>query len=344
MSATSGRLLALLILMTALPLTTTLAGDLDPILNDVAPDIKKWATLVEVTGPEDRPAFTWHEFRDSESAVDFWPASTIKIYTVVAALEYLESLGAPLESSLTFEHRSDGQLALDCARTMPEMISEVFRRSSNEDYTLLLRFVGIDRINTEFLIPERGFPHSALMRGYVLGRPYEYRRDEGQRVTIVPSGGGTPVAVEHRWSSRSYSEERGATIISATTGNCTSTHELAECLRRILFAEHLPAGERYHLSPGALDFVRHGRDGLHGLEDKLETEYPVGQALAKHFPQATFYRKAGQISTYSLDAAFVDDAKGSGKRFILVVAAASGKLETITAMADRLGLWVRDKK
>ena len=33
------------------------------------------------------------------------------------------------------------------------MLSETFRRSSNEDYTLLLRMVGLDRLNSRFLIP-----------------------------------------------------------------------------------------------------------------------------------------------------------------------------------------------
>jgi hypothetical protein len=45
-----------------------------------------------------------------------------------------------------------GICQLDYARTMPEMLSEVFLRSCGVDYTLLLRLVGIDRINTELLI------------------------------------------------------------------------------------------------------------------------------------------------------------------------------------------------
>jgi len=164
------------------------AAVLDDLLGDISPDVKKWATVVLVKGEFSEPAFEWFHYRDSAEAVDFWPASTIKIYTVVAALEYINELGVPTDCALVFEHKDKDRWTLDSARTMREMISEVFRRSSNEDYTLLLRFVGIDRINTKFLIPERGFPHSALMRDYITHRPPLYVNEEPQRITVRERG------------------------------------------------------------------------------------------------------------------------------------------------------------
>ena len=84
-------------------------------------------------------------------------------------------MGLPLDVTVEFEHQTpDGKWVMDCARTMREMLSETFLRSSNEDYTLLLRMTGRDHINSKFLIPERGFKKSALMRGYVTRRPYVY--------------------------------------------------------------------------------------------------------------------------------------------------------------------------
>ena len=44
--------------------------------------------------------------------------------------------------------------------------------------------VGIDRINTNLLTKNRGFPRSALMRGYVRHRPYLYVPNEPQRITV----------------------------------------------------------------------------------------------------------------------------------------------------------------
>lgn len=205
---------------------------------------------------------------------------------------------------------------------MREMVSEVFRISSNEDYTLLLRFVGIDRINTKFLIPERGFPHSALMRGYVSHRPVVYISQEPQRITLY-AGQAKPVRLDHRWSGVSYSQPRGATIISDTTGNCTSTRELADCLRRLVFHSVLSQSQRFGLTDEQAKFVVEGGDGLTGLENRNADAY-AWQGAGEVFPQARCYHKSGVISTYTLDVAYLDDTV-SGKRFILALAAESGK-------------------
>ncbi|UCG16266.1 MAG: SMP-30/gluconolactonase/LRE family protein [Phycisphaerales bacterium] len=316
-------------------------GTLDDVLADVSPEVAKWASVVVVTNDGASPGFEWHHYRNSAEAVNFWPASVIKVYAVVAALEYLNELDVGLDCTLVFDRNTDGRWVLDSARTMREMISEVFRRSSNEDYTLLLRFVGVDRINTSFLIPERGFPHSALMRGYVRGRPYEYVREEPQRITIHTPGGQTKV-VEHQWSGTSYAEQRGATVISKTTGNCTSTREMAECLRRIMFHEQLPPRERYRLTDEQLQLIRDGVDGLTGLDNRLAGPY-VWNGVKTVFPDARYFHKAGLISNYSLDLSHVDD-EVSGTRFILAVAAETGKTATVTEMARRIALWIRDRR
>lgn len=331
----------------------TLSGpaELDSALDAIGPGVKKWASVCVVsTRPDGTPAFTWYEYRDSGGATDFWPASAIKLYTAVAALELLEERGFPLDTAALFEHReSDGRWVLDCARTMREMLSAIFRCSSNEDYTLLLRLVGIDRINTQFLIPERGFPHSALMRGYVLGRPYGYPREEAQRITLRSADGEKTDRIEHLWSGRFYAEERGCTVIDAKTGNVTSAREMAECLRRVLFHEQLPAQERYRLSSEAVDFLRVGGAGLCGLETTEGASGPLAwkEGADAVFPKARFFHKCGVISNYALELAYVDDAANSGKRFILVPVVAAGSEskpergeKLVTQMSRAISAWV----
>lgn len=325
---------------------------LDELLDPIAPDVKKWAAVCIVTdGPDGAPAFTWHDYRDTEFARDFWPASCVKIYTVIAGLELLNERGFPLDSTVTFEHREkDGTWVLDCARSMREMCSEIFRRSSNEDYTLLLRMVGIDRINTQFFTPEKGFPHTALMRGYVLGRPYGYTREEPQRITLT-SVHGRRETFEHTWSGHSYAEDRGATVFDSKTGNVTSPRELAESLRRILFHEQIPAAERYRLTPEQLELVRKGGQGLTGMETTNFDSGPYSwkDGLDAVFPNARFLHKCGSISSYTLETAYLDDSKQSGHRFILVPVVAAGtdtKPEQgkpiISKMSRAIGEWVRD--
>ncbi len=325
---------------------------LDAAIEGIAPNLKKWVSVCVVTKAEDgSPAFTWHEYGNTADATDFWPASAIKLYTVVAALELLNDRGFPDDATtVTFERRTgDGPAVLDCARAFREMISEVFRRSSNEDYTLLLRLVGIDRLNTGFLIPDRGFPHSALMRGYVLGRPYGYVREEPQRLTLRSSDGRTQT-IEHTWSGRSYAQERGIAQFDARTGNLTSARELAECLRRVMFHEHLPVSERYRLTPNQLTFLRHGSDGLCGLETKAAESHPSAwkNGVDAVFPQARFFHKCGEISNYALEVAFVDDSAESGRQFVLVPVVQAGSAtkpdsgeKIIGQMARAIGEWVK---
>ncbi|MBK8975887.1 MAG: serine hydrolase [Planctomycetes bacterium] len=310
------------------------AGPLESILADVHPDVRKWASVARVAHPDAEPRFTWFHLGDSADAVDFWPASTIKIYAVVAVVEWLNEQELPLESTISFERRgANGAWILDCARTVPEMISEVFRTSSNEDYTLLLRTLGIDHVNTRFLIPAKGFPHSALMRDYVTHRPIVYENDEPQRITVWPADGEAK-RFEHSWSGISYAEARGATVLSSTTGNCTSTRELADCLRRIVFHDALPESERFAITSEQARLIRDGdpQRGVWGLENRLAGDYGWSGSGEVVFPEARYFHKAGLISSYCLDVCYLSDA-ASDTHLILAIAAETGSEDVVRAMA-----------
>lgn len=271
-----------------------IANSLEAALDPVAPNLKKWAALCIVKkDAQGHPVFQWHDYKQTSAGTDFWPASTIKLYAVIAALELLHENGFSLDTIVRFEHREENSEAWteDCERPIAEMISEVFKRSSNEDYTLLLRLTGIDRINSQFLTPERGFPHSALMRGYVLGRPYGYVLKEPQRITLHNNESSR--SFEHTWSGRFYAQERGCTIISEKTGNLTSPRELAECLRRVLFHEALSETDRYRLDMDQIRFIRSGSANLVGLETKNPDSGPSAWTFAAEelFPSARFFHK-----------------------------------------------------
>lgn len=293
------------------------AADLQTALAAVAPGLPKWACLCIVHGPTAAPRFEWHDYRDTADRRDFWPASTIKLYAAIAALEQLHALGLPAQTRARFEHRqARGAWRFDVERPVDRLISEVFRRSANEDYTLLLRLSGLDRINTRFLTPERGFPGSALMRGYVKERPWAYVREEAQRIELIHDAQSH--TVEHSWSGRFYAEERGASVIDARTGNVTSPRELVDCLRRVLFHEALPEAERFRISPAMLTLLRHGSTGLSGLETAHTNSGPSSwtPAVQAAFPGARYFHKSGLISNCALDLAAID-ARAQGGPCVL---------------------------
>ena len=326
---------------------------LDQALDAIAPGIEKWASICIVRpGADGATSFEWHDYRNTADQTGFWPASTIKVYAAIAALERLHERGLTLDTAVAFEHQDlkTGAWQLDCARGVREMLSEVFRRSSNEDYTLLLRLIGIDYLNTQFLIPSRGFPHSALMRGYVTERPWVYVRTEPQRVRLSSGDGQQRVEWQHTWSGVSYSAPRGCTVIDAQTGNVTSPRELADCLRRLLFHDQLPEVERFRLTPEMRDALLHGSPGFTGLEDLAKTPGPMSwtAAIAPVFPAARFYHKIGVISDYALELGAIDDRANGGPCFILVPVTHAGHLskpvqgeEIVNAMSRAIATWVK---
>lgn len=346
------RLLGLTFLFT---LGTLVQADeaLDAALDGIAPELLKWATVCVVSERDGKPAFEWHDYRDTGTRTDFWPASTIKLYTAIAACVRMNQKGFTLDAAVQFQHEDKGAWKLDCARSLREMLSEVFRRSSNEDYTLLLRLCSIDWMNREFLTPETGFENSALMRGYVKERPWGYIREETQRLRAMSADGITKQTWEHRWSGHSYSAERGATIIDAKTGNVTTPRDLANCLRRLMFHAELPPEQRFDLSQEQVDFLLHGADGLTGLETKNPESGPSAwkDGLERVFPEARFYHKCGVISDYALEVACLDDRANGGPCFILVPVIHAGLAtkpvsgeKHISAMSRAIGEWVKMKR
>jgi cell division protein FtsI/penicillin-binding protein 2 len=331
-----------------------LADDaLDDTLDHIAPELRKWATVCLVLEKPSGHAFEWHDYRETGRSTDFWPASTIKLYTAVAACVRMNQKGFTLDATVQFEHEEMGVWKLDSARTMREMLSEVFRRSSNEDYTLLLRLCGIDWLNREFLTPDTGFEKSALMRGYVKDRPWGYIREETQRLRAMSADRITKQTWEHRWSGHSYAAERGATIIDSQTGNVTTPRDLANCLRRLMFHAELPPEERFDLSQEQVDFLLHGGDGFTGLETKHADSGPSAwkDGLEKVFPDARFYHKCGLISDYALEVACVDDRANGGPCFILVPAIHAGHAtkpvpgeKHISSMSRAIGEWVKARR
>ena len=307
---------------------------LDSLLSPIHPEIRKWATVIRVKNPDTAPEFSPTHFADSKDSVAFWPASTIKLYTVIAVLEWMNTNRLPEDTSFTYSRQTPHKTWItDCSRTFTEMMSEVFRRSSNEDYTLLLRTLGIDAINTSFLIPAKGFPHSALMRDYVTYRPAVYENEEPQRIRATTPEGSISY-FEHRWSGTSYAAQRGATALSSTTGNCTSTAELADCLRRLIFHKSIPAAQRFAITEEQARFLCEGDPdrGVVGLENRLAGAYGWQESGEVVFPNARFYHKAGLISTYALDVCYLSDTQ-SNNHLVLSLAAHSGEEQVIRDMA-----------
>ena len=170
----------------------------------------------------DGPAYVLYEAGLGAFSVDFWPASTVKLLAALAALEYVRELGFTGAARVTFDPTT--------ADSLRAIVDRSLRVSSNSDYDLTLLLAGVDRLNTVFLTPARGFPTTVLQRSYMgLGVP------DSPECTLEEAGRSRVVAARRARSD--YGCLDG--------GNCTNLFELAEALRRLVLHDELPAAERF---------------------------------------------------------------------------------------------------
>ncbi|MCA9563423.1 MAG: serine hydrolase, partial [Myxococcales bacterium] len=282
----------------------------DDLIDSIRGSVPSWATFIYITEGDNGPEFSQVDYADTGDRVDFWPASTIKIYTVTAALELLAVMDMSVDAEATFYHYSGGAWVEDITVSFRQMIFDVFDHSSNSDYTLLLRFCGVDWINTEFLVESNGFQETALMTPYVSDRPYRYSLGEQQR--IVVHEGEREETREHSWSGTSYSDPVGCTIYNEDhIANCSSTRDMAEHMRRIIFHEALDPSDRFDIPQDVMDWYRWG-----GPEDVLRTrEHSYATRVYRVFPNAEYYHKAGRVTYYASDLHYVRDPD-SGIQYI----------------------------
>jgi hypothetical protein len=304
---------------------------LESIIDTFRGSIPVWLQFVYVDYWEDNPRFQWLEYAETGHQVDYWPASTIKIYTATAALELLYEYGVSLDAEATFYHRSDETDAWteDLTTTFRQMIFNVFDYSSNTDYTLLLRFAGIDWLNGSFLTPENGFQESALLVGYYDARPWGYIQTEQQRIVIEE--GDLTFERTHTWSGETYDVDAGCSVYYGSLANCSSPRDMVEHMRRLIFHEFLPEDERFLLEQTELDWLRYGDD--EPVLNDWESDWATG--IFNVLPNADYYHKAGAVTAYYLDLHYVDDLESDTHYLAAIVTEAYNDL-TYTKISEEI--------
>jgi hypothetical protein len=282
------------------PLLPPTLDQVDTVIDLAVPGQRIWAYVISVTQNSDGHQFISRDYTPTENQIDFWPASTIKMYTATAALELLNQEGFSIDAVLTFHRLINGEWVEEISMSLREIVRRTFGCSSNETYTLLLRFAGIDWLNREFFTPRNGFQSTALMRDYVSddARPWRYNLQESQRITI--SEGVRESSREHQWSGRSYADEVGCTVYNgAGTANCTSAHDMAEHMRRVIFQEYLPLTERFEINASTLNWYR-GASGEAILNNTGGEDCggPVYAGILNVFDQPILHHKEGLVTEY----------------------------------------------
>jgi hypothetical protein len=303
--------------------------DLDKIKSDVVKaidDVKLekdldqvWGKVIYVEHPSDNPKFHDIDYKATVKVNDWYPASSIKLYAVVAALEKLKKHEFGFGSEATFYtclDDSDPCTEWDEENVHTYKISFLIKRtvtcSSNLTYSLLLRFVGIDEMNQSFLTKANGFRSTAISMGYAKNSKFEYHTDRVQRIDLK-YGKHNPKehTFIHKWSGESYSQEKSCQhhlSEDEKRGNCTSADDITEFMKRLVFHNQLPEKKRFDIRDKnrkwLLDTAMNNLDVIPKGE-KTPCGGPGWEGVKQIMPDAYFRHKGGSVSDWRCDIQYV---------------------------------------
>jgi hypothetical protein len=279
----------------------SLAGGLGALGYDLPERANVYAVRL-VEGPEGR-VYEQYQAGGGPLAVDFWPASSIKVLAALGALDFARSLGFSGAASVTFDDGSP-------SRTLRSIYEPAIRDSSNYEYDLLVQIAGLDRLNQDFLSARNGFPVTSISRSYA---GMEFAE--------------SPAMILEEADKRTYVPARTAQRVpKCQTGNCSNLFEMAESVRRIVLSDQLPSDQRFNLDAadiGALGKALQEAEGFF-------SEAAAGALGAG----ARIWSKPGDAAGLDcLDVAFIQSR--AGKRFLVAatVPHSSGGCEALGRLA-----------
>lgn len=269
------------------------------------------ALVVRVRRDANGGEYTFYDFSGtSRDRDDWWPASTVKVFAAVAALERLREWGFTPLATVTY-HDAGGDLRC----TVADLVRRAITQSDNAAFDLLVELVGGDEMNV--WLRERGFRDTVLLRGYS-------RRHVGRASNHGILGISVPITVRESGHRPRRIPVRQGRIRDGCRdlGNCTTLWDLSDCLRRVMLHEELPEPERFRLGPEEVDLLRSALAGFR--ERGLGVVKGLRAAFAPR--DVTCFHKPG----FALDW-FSDHV------FVVVGDPAHPEAEWIVAMAARGG-------
>ena len=253
-------------------------------------------------------AYDWHG--TSADREGWWPASSIKLFAAVAALETTHRLGFGPRTQVTFEYpEGPVQLRLD------RVVKDALIPSNNLAFDRLVEIVGFDALHREFFTKKNGFSNTVFQRGYG-GRIKDPVTQSGTNLNSPPIT--LSFGKRHKTLPERNGKPRGQ---CPEQGNCTSLRELAETLRRVMLHEELLEAERFDLGPDELALLRSAlgtpRSRGENIVDGLRAGYGAERAL-------TLHHKAGFALKWMSDNLLVEEP-ATGDRYIVALAGYPGR-------------------
>jgi hypothetical protein len=255
-------------------------------------------------------AYDWHGTSDDRD--DWWPASTVKLFAAVAALETTHRLGFGPRTQVTYEY-PEGPVTLRLDR----IVKDALIPSNNLAYDRLIEITGFDALHRGFFSKRNGFVNTVLLRAYG-GRIKDPVTQRGVNLN------SPPITLSFGKKQKQLPERDGKPskkLECPEQGNCTTLCELAETLRRVMLHDELPENERFDLGPAELELLHSAlgatRPRGENIVDGLRAGFGPERPLALH-------HKAGYALKWMSDAVLVEET-ATGKRYIVALAGYPGR-------------------
>lgn len=254
------------------------------------------------------------DFDGTGRHTDWNPASTVKLFAAIGALEYTASRGIATQAEVTFQD------ARDKAHTqrLDDIVEAALIESDNIAYDRLVQLAGYDFLNQQCIINQLGLRQTALNRPYA-------RHTWTQMTGLTHFRDSPPLLV-----ARASRGRRGKTIqIPPRTGQgefpcertaaCTSLADLAEAMRRVMLFEQLAPAERPRFGKPELRLLRAALKAVkkrgNDMVDALRPAFRRGVSI---------YHKPGFAGSWMSDVAYLRP-RNSNKRYVVAMAAYPGR-------------------
>ncbi len=278
------------------------------------------AIVVEITFNSERSRIIGERrfgYRNTADDTDWNPASAIKLFAAVAAIQYARDLGFSTDAQLTFRSSRDRTFSLD------ELVSAAIGPSDNIAYNRLVQFVGYDQLNGQFLSRANGLGQTAIRRPY--HRTEWMNQGESSSLRDSPA-----IDVAEAGRRHTIPERDGSVATECGGAACTSVADLAELMRRLMLQEQMRPQDSFNLPRADLIPLR-----VTMRTDRTRGEEVVG-ALANDFPAGTnFYHKAGFSNDWYSDNVYIYDTTRP-YAWIVTMAGYPGR-DSLTEAAEIIG-------
>jgi LysM repeat protein len=251
------------------------------------------------------------------------PASTVKLYSAISALEMVRRNGFNVNTRVTF-HYPRGKRTFK----LKDLFEDAVHWSKNLPHNRLVQLAGFDFLNGPGGTLQRaGLNHTYVMRAYA---ETEWT-DEGHSRWLRHS---PRITLRQGRRDRTIAPREGEGRYPCMGAACTTLSDLAKTLCRMMLHEQLPTYKRLRLGGDAqsphLKLLRQSMDRKRqGRQDA------VWDIIQRHFPQSRGYelfRKAGFAREWLSDNIYIYNP-GSRRRWIITLAGYPGR-GALTRAAD----------